>query len=66
MKAFLVGLLFLMAVCLLSVTGFLLYPLLLLLAFSFRMIISIALLIFGIWLLGKFILYIWEKLNKIL
>lgn len=63
MKAFLVGLLFIIAVSLLSVFGVLLYPLLLLLTFMLRIIIGIALVIFAIWLLGKFIIFVWERLS---
>ncbi len=63
MKAFLIGLLFIVAVSLLSVFGVLLFPLLLLLTFMLRIIIGIALVIFAIWLLGKFIIFVWERLS---
>lgn len=63
MKAFLVGLLFLIAVLILSTVGFLLYPLLFLTAILLRVIISLALLLFAIWLLGKFIIWVWESLR---
>ena len=52
MKAFLVGLLFLIAVGILTVIGFFLYPILWALSMVLRVILSIALLIFAIWLSG--------------
>lgn len=63
MKAFLVGLLFLIAVLVMASLGFLLYPLLLVTALLLRLLISIALLIFAIWILGKFIIWVWESLR---
>ncbi|MFH0732345.1 MAG: hypothetical protein V2A72_05440 [Candidatus Omnitrophota bacterium] len=63
MKAFLVGFLFIIAVSILSVLGLLLYPVLFLLTFVLRIIIAIALVIFAIWLLGKFIIFVWESLR---
>jgi len=64
MKAFLVGLLFMMAVLVLSGIGLFLYPLLFVLGFFLRFIIIIALGVFAIWLLGKFIIYVWEALKE--
>ena len=63
MKAFLIGLLFIVAVLVLSVLGMFLYPILLLLTFMLRLIIAIALVIFAIWLLGKFIIFAWERIR---
>ena len=63
MKAFLVGLLFLIAVLVMASLGVLLYPLLLVMALLLRLLISIALLLFSIWLLGKFIIWVWESLR---
>lgn len=63
MKAFLTGLLFLAAVAILWGLGVLLFPLLMVLAVMIRVIVIITLLILAIWLLGKFILYVWEKMK---
>ena len=63
MKAFLVGLLFVIAVGILTVVGFFLYPILWALSVVLRIILSIALLMFAIWLLGKFIISVWEKVR---
>ncbi len=63
MKAFLVGLLFIIAVSFLSVLGVFLYPFLLLLTFVLRIIIGMALVVFAVWLLGKLIIFIWELLS---
>ncbi|MEI6631315.1 MAG: hypothetical protein WCL25_01715 [bacterium] len=66
MKAFLVGLVFLSALCVLVGIGVLLTPLLLILAFFIRMIVLFFLVIFAIWLVGKFIIFFREKLfNKV-
>lgn len=63
MKAFLVGLLFLIAVAILTGVGFLLLPLLLVLTIFFRVFIGFFLLLFAVWLLGKFIIWVWEALK---
>lgn len=63
MKAFFIGLLFLIAVTLLAGVGFLLSPLLLVMAFFLRIVIIFLLIILAIWLLGKFIIFIWEKMD---
>jgi len=65
MKAFLVGLLFLFAVALLSGVGVLLFPFLIVLAFFLRIILMLALVILAIWLLGKFIIFVWQKIEKL-
>ena len=63
MKAFLVGLFALVALLILSGVGILLLPLLVLLTFFLRIIVGFVLLLFAIWLFGKFILWIWDKMN---
>ena len=63
MKAFLVGLLFVIAVGILTAVGFFLYPVLWALSVVLRIILSIVLLIFAIWLLGKFIISVWERVR---
>jgi len=63
MKAFLAGLIFLLATAILVVIGVLLFPFLILLAFLLRLILGFFLIIFAIWLLGKFIILVWEKLK---
>jgi hypothetical protein len=65
MKEFVVGLLFILALSVLVGIGILLAPLLLVLAFFIRLLVIFLLLIFAIWLLGKFIIFSWERLfNK--
>ncbi|MBU1125825.1 MAG: hypothetical protein KKC84_07345 [Candidatus Omnitrophica bacterium] len=64
MKAFLVGLLFLLAVGVFMGIGVFLYPLIIVLGVFLRVFVGFALVLGGIWLLGKFILYVWEKVKK--
>ena len=64
MKAFLVGLLFLIVILIMTGVAFLLLPLLLVMTFFLRALVIAALLVFAIWLLGKIVLYVWEALNK--
>ncbi|MFH2139151.1 MAG: hypothetical protein ABII88_11705 [Candidatus Omnitrophota bacterium] len=64
MKAFLIGLIFLIAVIVMAGIGVLIIPLLLVLAFLLRVVVMLALLIVAIWLLGKFILFVWEKMKS--
>jgi hypothetical protein len=64
MKAFFVGLLFLCFVLILTGVGFLLLPLLLILTFFLRIAVGFALILFAIWLLGKFILFLWQAMDK--
>ena len=64
MKAFLVGLVFLIAVVLLSSIGILFFPLLIAMVWFLRLILIGAFVIFAIWLLGKFIIWVWGKLKK--
>jgi hypothetical protein len=63
MKAFLAGFLFIIAVSILAGLGVLLFPLLLVLTFFLRIIISFAIVLLAIWLLGKFIIFVWERLR---
>lgn len=61
MKAFLVGLIFLVAVGILTGIGVLLFPLLIVMGWFLRLALVFLLVIFAIWLLGKFIVFIWER-----
>jgi len=63
MKAFAVGLLFIIAVILLSGIGLLLFPLIIVLGWFLKFLLSIAFVLCAIWLLGKFIIFVWEKLR---
>lgn len=64
MKEFLIGLIFLIGVAVLTGIGFLILPLLFLMAFFLRIILSVLLVALGIWLLGKFIVFVWGTLFK--
>ncbi len=64
MKEFLVGLLFLVAVLIMTVFGILLFPLLLVLTFFLRIAVGFLLILVAIWALGKFIIFVWESLNN--
>lgn len=63
MKAFLVGLIFLIAVGIFAGMAIVLYPFIIILGWLLRLAISFALLILAIWLLGKLIILVWEKLR---
>ena len=63
MKAFFVGLLFIIAVGVLAGLGVLVYPFLAVLTFSLQFIIGIFIIIFAVWLLGKMIIFVWNKLS---
>jgi hypothetical protein len=63
MREFLVGLLFLCAVGVLAGVGLLLFPLIIVLVFFLRIFVIFALVIAAIWLLGKFIMWVWEKIR---
>lgn len=63
MKAFLAGLIFLIAACLLIGIGILLFPFLIILAFFLRFIVGFLFVMFAIWLLGKFIIYVRDNLR---
>jgi hypothetical protein len=62
MKAFMVGLAFLIAVMILSAIG---YPILFLLVGLLRVLVGFAFVIFAVWLLGKFIIWFWERVKKL-
>ena len=64
MKEFLVGLIFIVAALAFAGIGLLLYPFLLAIALLLRIVIIFALIIFAIWLLGKFIISVWERLRN--
>lgn len=64
MKDFLVGLIFIIAVLFLSGIGFLLLPLMLVMGFLIRVILSIIFVILCIWFLGKFIIFVFRLLFK--
>lgn len=64
MKAFLIGLLFLFSVVMLSAIGLLLFPLLIAMVWILRIFIMCAFIIFAIWLLGKFIMFVWDRLIR--
>lgn len=64
MKAFLVGLLFLFSLIAAVVLGLMLFPFLLIVAFFLQILLVIGGIVFVIWLLGKFIIFIWRSVRK--
>lgn len=66
MKAFTIGLIFLIAVSIMSGIGILLYPLIIVLGFFLKIILSLLFVILSIWLLGKFIIFVLSSLTLIL
>jgi len=64
MKAFTIGLIFLIAVSVLGGVGVLLFPIIIVLGFFLKIILALLFVIFSIWLLGKFIIFVWDKLFK--
>ena len=64
MKAFFVGLIFLIAVSVLAGIGILFYPLIIVWGFFLRIILALLFKVFCIWLLGRFIIFIWERIFK--
>ena len=68
MKAFFVGLFFLILtfimIVVLSGLFVLLSPFLLMIGIALRVILSIIVVIFAIWLLGKLIIYIWDSIRS--
>ncbi len=68
MKAFLLGLAFLIVIMLITGVGALLsvflFPLLLMLGFVLRIVLSVLLAIFAIWLLGKIVILAWDLLKS--
>ncbi len=63
MKAFFVGLIFLILTFILAGLGLLLYPLMSVLGFLLCFVLMFVFVIFGIWLLGKLIILVWEALR---
>jgi len=64
MKAFFVGLIFLIAVSVLAGIGILFFPLIIVWGFFLRIILTLLFIVFSIWLLGKFIIFVWEGIFK--
>ena len=64
MKAFLVGLLFLFSLIAAVVLGLLMFPFLLIVAFFLQILLVIGGIVFVIWILGKFIIFIWKSVRK--
>jgi len=63
-KAFLVGLLFLILVIVMMGLGIFLWPLLVVLGLALRLILFVLFTLFAIWLLGKLIIAVWESLRS--
>lgn len=63
MKEFFVGLVFLIMACALVGVAVLLTPLLLVLGVILRILLYVLFVIFAIWLLGKFIVLVWESIK---
>ena len=63
MKAFFVGLVFLLAVAILVGIGLLLFPLFIVMGWLLKLALIFILFILAVWLLGKFIIFIWDKLK---
>lgn len=64
MKAFLIGLLFIVAVFVFIGMWFLLFPLILVMGILLRLVVAAAFVMLSIWLLGKLILFVWKKLKE--
>ncbi len=64
MRAFLVGLFFILLVTIFAALGFLLFPLLIVIGWGLRILLGLAFVLLCIWFLGKVIIYIWEKFIK--
>lgn len=67
MKEFLVGLLFVIVALLVlavgSMLGILLFPLLIVLNVLLRFVVAVILVVFAIWIVGKVVLIVWEKIK---
>ncbi|MBU4377178.1 MAG: hypothetical protein KKD29_06890 [Candidatus Omnitrophica bacterium] len=63
MKAFLIGIVFLILVAVLAGLGVLLFPLLLVMGIFLRILLYFAFVIFAVWLLGKLIIMAWEAIK---
>ena len=64
MKEFLVGLLVILLTVLLSILGIFLFPLLIVLGFFLRWFVSVLLILFAIWLVGKVTLLLIGAIHK--
>jgi len=64
MRAFLIGVIFLIAVAIIAGLGYLFIPFILVLGLFLRFILLIVLGILAVWILGKFIIFVWEALRK--
>ena len=64
MKAFLVGVIVLIAVTVMAGIGYLILPFLLVLGLVIKLVLAIVLVILAIWFLGKFVIFIWETLRQ--
>ena len=64
MKEFFIGLLVILVLMLLSAAGFMLFPLIIVLGIFLRYLISVALFIFAVWLIGKVTLWGIEQMKK--
>ncbi len=63
MRAFLIGVIFLIAVAIITGLGYLLIPFILVLGLFLRFILLIVLGILAVWCLGKFIIFVWRALK---
>ena len=63
MKAFLIGLVFLILVAVLAGLGVLLFPLLFVMGIFLRILLYFVFVIFAVWLLGKLIIMAWEAIR---
>lgn len=64
MREFAVGLMFLLAVLVFLGMWFLLLPLLLIMGLLLRFVLGFIFVILAIWLLGKFIMFIWGRFKE--
>lgn len=64
MKAFLVGLFFLILVGIFASLGFLLFPLFIVIGIGLKILLGFSFVLLCIWLLGKIIIFVWEKIIK--
>lgn len=63
MKALLAGFIFLVLTAILMSAGYLLFPLLIIFVFFLRIIFAAVFILCAVWLLGKIIIYVLEKLK---
>ncbi len=64
MKAFLVGLFFLFFVIIFAALGFLLFPLFIVIGWGLKILLGFGFVMLCVWLLGKVIIFIWERFIK--